>query len=92
MDAPCAENCALFASANSHNKTPPTIVEHHVPSGHGHWNISDTPNTFYSSLDLLIIPTDNAMAVADAAATQLPISIPAEVPFAVVEDPMDGIF
>jgi len=72
------EDNALLASFNSHNETPPAVVEHQVPLGHyvgrqtilARWNVGDTPNSFYSCVDLLIIPTDTAMPVADATVAQ----------------------
>jgi chitin-binding protein len=52
----------LLTSFDSHNTIPPSVVEHIVPLGGltgrhtilGRWNIGDTPNAFYSAVDLLI--------------------------------------
>jgi predicted carbohydrate-binding protein with CBM5 and CBM33 domain len=52
----------LLASFDSHNTTPPNVVEHIVPLGGltgrhtilGRWNVADAPYAFYSAVDLLI--------------------------------------
>ena len=74
----------LLAWFNGFNATPPTTVEHEVPLDEhtgkqtilARWNIGDTPAAFYSCVDLLIETTDDAMAMADAAAPQQPIGGP----------------
>jgi len=78
-------NNTLLAWFNYENAMPPPTVEHMVPLNQhtgrqtilARWNISDTPNSFYSCVDLLIDPT---MAVVDAAAMQRLISMPLAVP------------
>ncbi|WP_050507168.1 lytic polysaccharide monooxygenase [Streptomyces rimosus] len=60
-----ADNTVL-ATFDSHNTTPPYVVEHIVPLGGftgrhtvlGVWNIGDTPHAYYSAVDLLIEPGD----------------------------------
>ncbi|MFF8471972.1 lytic polysaccharide monooxygenase [Streptomyces griseus] len=52
----------LLTSFDEFNQTPPFVVEHIVPLGGltgrhtilGRWNAGETPNAFYSAVDLLI--------------------------------------
>ncbi|KAF9479508.1 hypothetical protein BDN70DRAFT_878673 [Pholiota conissans] len=82
------QNNALLTSINDFNATPPAIVTHQVPlAGYtgrqtvlARWNIGDTPNAFYSCVDLLIVPTEAATVVPGAAATQVPIGMPLGMP------------
>ena len=74
------DEITLLASFNYGNTTPPSTLEHPVPlnlpTGRqtilARWNVGDTPNSFYSCVDLHIDPE---IAVADAATMQLPIGI-----------------
>jgi len=78
------EDRVLLTEFNDGGATPDFTVVHHVPlNGYtgrqtilARWNIADTPAAFYACVDLDIIPTDTATAVAGAAATQLPIGMP----------------
>lgn len=78
----------ILETFNSHNTTPPEIVEHQVPllgiTGRqtvlARWNIGDTPAAFYSCVDLFIESSSTATAVAAAAATPLPIPMPVALP------------
>ncbi|KAJ6553894.1 hypothetical protein B0H10DRAFT_1968012 [Mycena sp. CBHHK59/15] len=78
------EHNTKLASFDDGGAVPPRTVVHQVPL-HGytvrqtilaHWNITDTPATFYPRVDLNINPTNTATAVAGAAAAQQPIGIP----------------
>ncbi|MEU1018920.1 lytic polysaccharide monooxygenase auxiliary activity family 9 protein [Streptomyces sp. NPDC005898] len=52
----------LLASFDFHNTTPPSVVKHNVPLGGltgrhtilGRWNVADSPNAYYSAVDVLI--------------------------------------
>ncbi|KDR72320.1 hypothetical protein GALMADRAFT_253138 [Galerina marginata CBS 339.88] len=81
------QNNALLTSFNDFNATPPSTVVHSVPMNGftgrqtvlARWNIGDTPNAFYSCVDLLLNPTQTGIP-AGAAATQVPIAMPLGVP------------
>lgn len=74
----------ILETFDSHNSTPPFIVEHEVPlrgiTGRqtvlARWNIGDTPAAFYACVDLFIESSSTRTAVAAAAATPLPIAMP----------------
>jgi predicted carbohydrate-binding protein with CBM5 and CBM33 domain len=74
------EDNALLASFNYYNASVPNTVDHVVPLHHlaerqtilARWNIGDTPNSFYSCVDLRIESDDFTMAVAGAAAKKQP--------------------
>ena len=78
------EGNVLLTSFNDGGAVPVSPVVHQVPlSGYtgrrtilARWNIGDTPMAFYACVDLHISPTNTAMTVAGAAATQLPIDMP----------------
>ena len=75
------EDNALLALFNYHNSSVPHTLEHVVPlhrlTGRqmilARWNIGDTPNSFYSCVDLRIESDDFNMAVEGAAAKQDPV-------------------
>ncbi|KAF7983316.1 hypothetical protein HWV62_23002 [Athelia sp. TMB] len=80
------EGTPLLASFDDGGSMPPTTVVHQVSlkgfTGRqtvlARWNIYDTPQAFYSCVDLYLDPEEySATAVATPAATQLPIGIPA---------------
>ena len=77
------EHNTLLALFNYRNATPPFTVEHVIPLHNlagrqtilARWNIGDTPNSYYSCVDLRIGSGDLTKAMEGAAAKQHPIGI-----------------